>query len=54
MNKFTRALILVDLDRADRIETALVKIAVRRWRLTSYMPKTKRLAKGQLKEYQVG
>ena len=48
MNKLTRAFILGDLDRADRIDTALVKIALGRGRLTSNRPKTKRGARGEL------
>ena len=53
MNKLAGALILGDLDRADRIDTALVKIACRRGRLTSYLPKTKRCTKWELKVNQV-
>ena len=53
LKKLTRGLILVDLDRADRIDTALVKIGYGRGRLTSIMPKTKRGAKGQPKVHQV-
>ena len=54
MNKLTRAFILGDLDRADRIDTALVKIAPSRGRLTSNMPKTKRGARGELELDQIG
>ena len=53
MNKLAGALILGDLDRADRIDTALVKIGCGRGRLTPYMPKTDRGAKGELKVNQV-
>ena len=53
MKKLARAFIRGDLDRADRIDTALVKIGCGRGRLTSYMPKTDRGAKGELKVNQV-
>ena len=53
MNKFTQAFILGDLDRADRIDTALVKIAPSRGRLTFNMPKTKRGARSELELDQI-
>ena len=45
MKKLARAFIRGDLDRADRIDTALVKIAGCTRRLPAYIPKTEKAAK---------